>query len=193
MDELPSIQPNRFSVYPVAMTLAETDFAALAVEQFDALYGLARRLSGDASRAEDLVQETYLRALRARESFRLEEYGIRPWLMRILHNLHVTGATRESRQPMAIEEEALQRVPDRAPQRQETRTLATDEMDQELVWAIDTLPESYRAVLLLWAVEEKSYAEIAEALSLPVGTVMSRLHRARKRICDQLGRPKRVA
>jgi RNA polymerase sigma-70 factor (ECF subfamily) len=171
------------------MTLAETDFAALAVEQFDALYGLARRLSGDAGRAEDLVQETYLRALRARESFQLEEFGIRPWLMRILHNLHVTGATRESRQPMAIEEEELERVPGHAAGFQETRSLTKDEMDQELVWAIDALPESYRAVLLLWAVEEKSYAEIAVALSLPPGTVMSRLHRARKRICDQLGRP----
>jgi RNA polymerase sigma-70 factor (ECF subfamily) len=170
------------------MTLAESDFAAMAVEQFDALYGLARRLSGDAMRAEDLVQETYLRALRARESFQLEEFGIRPWLMRILHNLHVTGATRESRQPMAIEEEALERVPGQTLGCRETPCFAPDEMDQELVWAIDALPEAYRAVLLLWAVEEKSYAEIAEALSLPTGTVMSRLHRARKRICDQLGR-----
>lgn len=168
------------------MTLAESNFKALAVEQFDALYGLARRLSGDPGRAEDLVQETYLRALKARESFQLEEFGIRPWLMRILHNLYVTRSTRESRQPVAIEEEALERVPGGSRQ---THGLAVDDMDQELVWAIDSLPESYRAVLLLWAVEEKSYAEIAEALSLPAGTVMSRLHRARKQICEHLGRP----
>jgi RNA polymerase sigma-70 factor (ECF subfamily) len=109
-------------------------------------------------------------------------------LMRILHNLHVTGATRESRQPMAIEEEALERVPGRTVGSLRAPSFTPDEMDQELVWAIDALPESYRAVLLLWAVEEKSYAEIAAALSLPPGTVMSRLHRARKRICDQLGR-----
>ncbi len=170
------------------MTLAEPDFAALAVEQFDALYGLARRLSGDPARAEDLVQETYLRALRARESFHLEEFGIRPWLMRILHNLHVTRSTRESRQPMAVEAEALERVAGGSGGGRTMRALAADDMDQELVWAIDALPASYRAVLLLWAVEEKSYAEIAEALSLPPGTVMSRLHRARKRICEQMGR-----
>lgn len=167
------------------MTLAEHHFKALAVEQFDALYGLARRLSGDSARAEDLVQETYLRALKARESFQLEEFGIRPWLMRILHNLHVTRSTRESRQPMAIEEEALQRVPG---ENRRATGLSVDDMDQELVWAIDALPESYRAVLLLWAVEGKSYAEIACSLSLPAGTVMSRLHRARKQISELLDR-----
>jgi RNA polymerase sigma-70 factor, ECF subfamily len=168
------------------MTLAEPDFAALAVEQFDALYGLARRLSGDPTRAEDLVQETYLRALKARKSFQLEEYGIRPWLMRILHNLYVTRSTRESRQPVALEEEALKRVPGESWSGFNPRALAADDMDEELVWAIESLPESYRAVLLLWAVEEKSYAQIASVLSLPIGTVMSRLHRARKHIVEQV-------
>jgi RNA polymerase sigma-70 factor (ECF subfamily) len=175
------------------MTLTQPDFAALAVEQFDALYGLARRLSGDPARAEDLVQETYVRALRAWKSFQLEEFGIRPWLMRILHNLYITRSTRESRQPAVVEEEALARVPGGSWGSRSTSQLAADDLDEELLWAIEALPDSYRAVLLLWAVEEKSYAEIADILSLPVGTVMSRLHRARKRILHQFTRHPAVA
>jgi RNA polymerase sigma-70 factor (ECF subfamily) len=171
------------------MILTQPDFAALAVEHFDALYGLARRLSRDPARADDLVQETFLRALRARESFHLESFGIRPWLMRILHNLHVTRSIRESRQPMAVEEEILERVPGDNSSGSQCGLLAADDMDEELVWAINALPDSYRPVLWLWAVEGKSYAEIAGLLSIPVGTVMSRLHRARKRIIDQLRQP----
>jgi RNA polymerase sigma-70 factor (ECF subfamily) len=172
------------------MTLTESDFAALAVEQLDALHGLARSLSRDPARAEDLVQETYLRALRSRGSFRLEEFGIRPWLMRILRNLSVTRGLRESRQPKAMEEAALERLPGDKGSRVRTGALAVDDMDEELVWAINALPESYRSVLWLWAVEDKSYSEIARCLSLPVGTVMSRLHRARRRITDHVQRPR---
>jgi RNA polymerase sigma-70 factor (ECF subfamily) len=171
------------------MTLTESDFAALAVEQLDALYGLARSLSRDPAKADDLVQETYLRALRARGSFRLEEFGIRPWLIRILQNLHVTRGIRESRQPKAMEETALERLPREEACATRNRPLALDDMDEELVWAIDALPESYRSVLWLWAVEEKSYSEIAGRLSLPIGTVMSRLHRARRRITDHIHQP----
>ena len=179
-----SIRPPAVCVSPADMTVAEPEFAALAIEQFDALYGLARRLSGSASQAEDLVQETYLRALRARESFQLEQFGIRPWLMRILHNLHVNQGIRESRQPVAMEEEALEQVPGGA--MDAGRGLSYEQLDQELVRAIQNLAEAYRSVLLLWAVEELNYAEIAERLNLPVGTVMSRLHRARKKISMRL-------
>ena len=170
------------------MVLGETDFAVLAVEQFDMLYGLARRLSGSAACAEDLVQETYLRALRARESFRLEEFGIRPWLIRILHNLYVTRATRESHQPIAVDQETLSRASRRRAQPRPESVAGFEDMDEELVWAIQSLPESYRQVLLLWAVEGLSYAQIGQTLSLPLGTVMSRLHRARRRISTKLPR-----
>ena len=151
--------------------------------------GWPRRLSGLRTCRGPRAGDIFEGAVR-RESFHLEEFGIRPWAMRILHNLNMTltRATRESRQPMAIEEEELDACRAMLQDFRKLRSLTKDEMDQELVWAIDSLPESYRAVLLLWAVEEKSYAEIAVALDLPPGTVISRLHRARKRICDQLGR-----
>ena len=168
------------------MALPEPEFAALAMEQFDALRGLAARLNRDPERAEDLVQETYLRALRARETFRMEEYGIRPWLMRILHNLHVTRSARESRQPAAMEADALAQIPGH--DGQSTVPAGFEDMDEELVWALNALPDAYRVVLLLWALENLSYAEIAHMLSLPAGTVMSRLHRARRLLSKRLQR-----
>src|SRR3954451_16391643 len=93
------------------MKLDRTQFEALAMEHLDMLYRMARRLTRDEASAEDLVQETYLRALRSYETFDLKEYGIRPWLLRIMHNLHSSRFKREKRQPMAIEEEQLEQTP----------------------------------------------------------------------------------
>ena len=104
--------------------------------------------------------------------------------MRILHNLHVNQGVREARQPVAMGEEAWSRFP--GDPWMPGAGLSYEQMDQELVRAIQNLAEGYRSVLLLWAVEELNYAEIAERLGLPVGTVMSRLHRARKKISMRL-------
>src|SRR3954470_21912732 len=86
------------------MKLEPKEFDRLALEQIDMLYRVARRLSRDPNRAEDLVQETYLRALRSQGSFNLESFGIKPWLLRILHNLHVSRSQREGRQPTTVED-----------------------------------------------------------------------------------------
>jgi RNA polymerase sigma-70 factor, ECF subfamily len=161
-------------------------FEQLALEQLDTLYRVARRLTRDASRAEDLVQETYVRALRARDTFDLKVHGIRPWLLRIMHNLHVSRAEREARQPASLEDEQLEsHVPSGAslPLRDPA---AFDGMDQQLVHAIESLAPEYQVVLLLWAVEELSYKEIAEACGIPIGTVMSRLYRSRQKLSEQL-------
>src|SRR4051812_18971180 len=80
----------------------------MALEQLDMLYRVARRLTRDPASAEDLVQETYMRALRGRETFDLKAHGIRPWLLRIMHNLHVSRAEREGRQPSRMEDEQLE-------------------------------------------------------------------------------------
>src|SRR5258708_24136543 len=90
------------------MKIDRSQFEQLAMEHLDMLYRIARRLTRDDASAEDLVQETYLRALRSWDSFELKEYGIRPWLLRILHNLHASRYKREKRQPQAIEDEQLQ-------------------------------------------------------------------------------------
>jgi RNA polymerase sigma-70 factor (ECF subfamily) len=168
------------------MKLSPEQFEQLALEQLDTLYRVAWRLEIDPAAAEDLVQETYLRALGARDGFSLQEYGIRPWLLRIMHNLHVTRAQRQGRQPATLSDAHLE-----AAERSTANSLpidpaSFDAMDQRLVAALEGLPPEYGSVLMLWAVEDMSYKEIAEALDIPVGTVMSRLYRARRRLAAQL-------
>lgn len=170
------------------MKLSRGEFERLAVEQIDLLYRVARRMVRDATKAEDLVQETYLRALKARDGFDLQDCGIKPWLLRILYNLHLSKGERESRQPVSMEDEQLQIA---AGAGITTSTLPIDPksfegMDQHLVRAIESLPPEYAQVMLLWAVEDLAYKEIAEALEIPIGTVMSRLHRARQRLHELL-------
>jgi RNA polymerase sigma-70 factor (ECF subfamily) len=175
-------------------------FEKLALEQLDTLYRIARRLARDPQRAEDLVQETYLRAVRARDTFDLQAHGIRPWLLRIMHNVHVSRAEREGRQPAAIGDEQLESAGAggtygggggshghggyAAPPPYDQ--FSFEGMDQQLVRAIEGLAAEYQIVLILWAVEELSYKEIAVAVGIPIGTVMSRLHRARQKLSEQL-------
>jgi RNA polymerase sigma-70 factor, ECF subfamily len=168
------------------MKLDRTQFEALAMEHLDMLYRMARRLTRDEASAEDLVQETYLRALRSYESFDLKEFGIRPWLLRILHNLHASRFKREKRQPLAVDDEQLQAVALASDGQAIPAGTVWDGMDEQLVQAVESLPEEYRTVLILWAIEELSYKEIAEAVDVPIGTVMSRLFRARQKLSDQL-------
>src|SRR6478736_7709736 len=91
-----------------AMKLDRKQFETLALEHLDMLYRVARRMTRDVHRAEDLVQETFVRAFRSADDFDLQAYGIRPWLLRILHNLHVTKGQRERRQPAANDDEQLE-------------------------------------------------------------------------------------
>jgi len=172
------------------MKLARDEFQKLAIAQMDTLFRLARRLTRDASGAEDLVQETYARAFRAAGNFELQDFGIRPWLARILHNLHTSRAERESRQPRATDLAALEAaagpVMDRSDKLPPIDPASFEAMDERLVAALDSLPPEYKSVLLLWAVEDFSYKEIAAALEIPIGTVMSRLYRARQQLSEQL-------
>jgi RNA polymerase sigma-70 factor (ECF subfamily) len=165
------------------MKLDRQQFEALALEHLDLLYRVARRMTRDPHRAEDLVQETFLRAFRSADDFDLQDYGIRPWLIRILHNLHVSRGQRERRQPTRMDDEQLESA-SVAPQPMPAFTW--DGMDQQLKRVFDALPEEYQTVMHLWAIEELSYKEIADALDVPLGTVMSRLHRARQRLSEQL-------
>ena len=169
-----------------ALKPSPEQFEKLALEQLDTLYRIARRLARDPSRAEDLVQETYLRAVRARETFDLQSHGIRPWLLRIMHNVHVSRAEREGRQPAAIEDEQLESATGSRAATPPYDPSTFDGMDQQLVRAIEGLAAEYQVVLMLWAVEELSYKEIASAVGIPIGTVMSRLHRARQKLSEQL-------
>lgn len=182
------------------MKLPAEQFEKLALEQMDMLYRVAGRLTRDPDRAADLVQETYLRAFRSRDAFELQEHGIRPWLLRIMRNLHLSKADRDRRQPVAVDGETLDAMNAGAARPGDAAAtgdleaagpapvppLDWETLDERLKAALENLQEEYQIVLLLWAVEELSYKEIAEVLDIPIGTVMSRLHRARQKLSSQL-------
>jgi RNA polymerase sigma-70 factor, ECF subfamily len=165
------------------MKLSREQFEALAMEQLDMLFRIAKRMTRDPHRAEDLVQETFLRAFRSADDFELQEFGIRPWLIRIMHNLNVSKGQRENRQPASVEDEHLEVA---AITNDPSPGSTWDGMDQQLKRAFDGLPDEYQQAMHLWAIEELSYKEIADSLGIPLGTVMSRLHRARQRLSGQL-------
>jgi RNA polymerase sigma-70 factor (ECF subfamily) len=167
------------------MKISRDEFERLAMEHMNMLYRIARRITRDQASAEDLVQETYLRAFRARDSFDLQQYGIRPWLVRIMHNLNLSQSKRGGKKPVSVENEVLDGGA-KGPASLPLTPASFEGMDERLVRAVNQLPEEYQTVLLLWAVEEFSYKEIAAAVDVPIGTVMSRLHRARERLSVQL-------
>ncbi len=150
-------------------------FAELAMPLFDSLYNFARWLAGDRDEAEDLVQETYAKALRGFASFE-QGTNFRAWMFRILRNTFLTSRTGlKPTVPLEDEESSVTPVDVATPE-----SILLGNLDQQALRdAIAELPVSYREVLLLCDVEEMSYKDIAEALSIPIGTVMSRISRAR--------------
>ena len=146
---------------------------------FDQLYNFARWLTRNAEEAEDLVQETYVKALKGFSSSQLGT-NFRAWMYRILRNTFLTSCAGLK---------ATTTLPLDDPEDEEGPELAVEFVTPETILIdreIDELPVHFREVLLLCEVEEMSYQEIAETLSVPIGTVMSRLSRARKRLRDGL-------
>ena len=152
---------------------------------FDQLYNFAHWLTQNREEAEDLVQETYAKALKGFSSFQLGT-NFRAWMYRILRNTFLTSRTglrAGATVPLDSEEDG----PELAVEDETPETILMKRTDSELVQnAIDDLPVHHREILLLCEVEEMSYQEIAETLSIPIGTVMSRLSRARKALRDGL-------
>jgi RNA polymerase sigma-70 factor, ECF subfamily len=156
------------------------------------LYSTAVRLTGNRTDAEDLVQETYLRAYRSYDSFTAGT-NLRAWLFRILTNTHINRYRARTRRP---DETELDDIEDlylyrRLQNSSQYGQSAEDELmelfsEAEVVDAVEALPEAYRMAVLLADVEGFSYKEIAEILDIPVGTVMSRLHRGRKALQKEL-------
>ena len=157
-------------------------FAAEAMPLFKALYSTARRLTGNVPDAEDLVQETFLRGYRAFDSFQ-QGTNLRAWLYAILHNTRA-DALRKQR-PLRVVNELASDGPALAPlQDQLGATL-------DLERALERVPEQVREALILRDVEELTYEETARALGVPIGTVMSRLHRGRALLRQVLQEPDR--
>src|SRR5438309_2119482 len=164
-------------------------FNEMATQHLDALYRTALRLSGRPQDAEDLVQETYLRAWRSLHTYKP---GTNPkaWLFRILHNAHIDRFRASSRTVQTVDEFEGQ---DPAFVVHETpeSLIMSGLMDAEVRQALMEIPEVFRACLVLADLEGFSYQEIADILGIPRGTVMSRLFRGRRamrRLLVQYGR-----
>ena len=165
---------------------AQSDsFEELAMPLFDQLYNFAHWLTRNREEAEDLVQETYVKALKGFSSFRLGT-NFRAWMYRILRNTFLTSRTGLNA-TMTLSLDSEEEAPELAGVGGTPETILMARSNVQLVQgAIDELPVHFREVLLLCDVEEMSYQEIAETLSIPIGTVMSRLSRARKTLRDGL-------
>ena len=169
-------------------------FSELAMPYMGPLYSAALRMTRNPADAEDLVQETYLRAYRAFDSFQ-EGTNLNAWLYRILTNTFINQYRAAKRRP---EQSDIEDVEDlylyrrlggleaaMAGRSPETEVLEGIP-DAEVKEALESLPEQFRMAVLLADVEGFAYKEIAEILDIPIGTVMSRLHRGRKQLQKRL-------
>lgn len=162
-------------------------FEQLAMPLFDQLYNHACWLTGDRADAEDLVQETFAKALKGFAAF-AEGTNIRAWMFRILRNTFLT-----SRSGLAAQKTEYLEDEDGNVQESVAHTLTPElilmrsQNEQALFAALESLAVKYREIILLCEVEEMSYREIAQVLDVPLGTVMSRLSRARASLRSALG------
>jgi RNA polymerase sigma-70 factor (ECF subfamily) len=163
-----------------------SEFQRAALEHLDALYGTALRLTRHQSEAEDLVQDTLVRAYRFQHHFE-PGTNLKAWLLRILTNTFINHYRRSARERRVLDHEEGSPVGDGVMSRAAMRglldatTVAQEGLlREEIAAALAELPEDYRVMIVLADVEELSYKEIAETVGVPIGTVMSRLHRARK-------------
>lgn len=164
--------------------LENRKFEELALPLLDPLYNFARWLSGDADEARDLVQETFAKSLKGFSAFR-EGTNFRAWMFRILRNTFLTSRSGlERRKTSQEDEEGFENamITHETPEVSLIRKADTELVRQ----AIAKLPEIFKEVLILSDLEEMKYQEVAETLSIPIGTVMSRLARARKQIREHI-------
>ena len=167
---------------------AETDdgFAREALSYIDSLYGTALRLTRRPADAEDLVQDTYLKAFRASGQFE-RGTNLKAWLFTILHNTFRNMRRHDGRNPIEVDSEVVEQAADVAAQDQTPEQLLTRAtLDVDLQAALDALPDAFRQAVWLRDVEEFSYAEIARMIDVPIGTVMSRISRGRRMLFEQL-------
>lgn len=165
-------------------------FEAMVSEHLDGLFGASLRLTRNRSRAEDLLQETFLRAWRSFHTFR-PGTNVRAWLYRILMNAYIDGYRKSEREPEVVDQEDVDEfyLYSKVHESEDYRRAGNPEevllsnlMDADVKGALQSLPETFRNVVILADIEGFSYKEIAEILGIPIGTVMSRLHRGRRQL-----------
>ena len=170
----------------------QANFENDAMQYAPQLYSAALRMTRNPADAEDVVQETFLKAYRAYDSFS-EGTNLKAWLYRILTNTYINKYRKKQRRPSEVELGELQdlylfkRLGEHSGAQVSAESEALDMfVDEDIVEALESLPENFRLPVLYADVEGFSYKEIAEILDVPIGTVMSRLHRGRKALQRKL-------
>ena len=170
----------------------QANFEQDAMQYASQLYSAALRMTRNPADAEDVVQETFLKAYRAYDSF-AEGTNLKAWLYRILTNTYINKYRKKQRRPSEVELGELQdlylykRLGEHSGARESAEDEALDMfVDEDIIEALESLPENFRLPVLYADVEGFSYKEIAEILDVPIGTVMSRLHRGRKALQRKL-------
>lgn len=163
--------------------LTEDNFTNETLPHKSALYNYALKISGNADDAQDLVQETYYKAFRYFDKFQ-SGTNSKAWMFMILKNTFINDYRKSKREPYKLDYEQIQNFyenvkSDRANENNLDKDFYNDLFDDELTEAIDQLPTKMREVFLLCDLEGYSYEETAELVQCPIGTVRSRLHRAR--------------
>ncbi len=177
---------------PKQSQIRSNEFEELVLEHMDMLYAVALKLTRNATDAEDLTQNTVVKALRFHDKFAEGTY-IKAWLLTILRNTFINEYRRKVRRPTFVElsgaEAAKNTAPDPSvpyePEEQSPSELF-ELLDDEVKLAVESLPEDFKQAVIMADLEDKSYKEIAEAMDCPLGTVMSRLYRGRKLLRDRL-------
>ena len=183
MSEDPGLSPSNLRTVPSQDD--DTRFREQVLPELDVLLRVARRLTRDASEAEDLLQDTLVRAYRGFARF--DGRHPRAWLLTILRNTHRNRLRK--RRPDLLEDEVAQRVPARGEDGREDGTAERalhEEFDPIVREALGSLSANHRAVIALVDLDGLTYQEAADVLEVPVGTVMSRLHRARGKVRAKL-------
>lgn len=171
------------------------DFETAAISHMTALYRTALRMTRNPDDAEDLVQDTYAKAFRSAASFQ-DGTNLRAWLFKILTNSYINTYRKKAREPKQVDVAGIEdddfylynQILDTGNGTQEPSAeelVFSTFVDEEVREALDAVPENFRVPVLLADIEDFSYKEIAEMLSIPIGTVMSRLYRGR-RILERL-------
>jgi RNA polymerase sigma-70 factor, ECF subfamily len=170
----------------------KSSFDELLLEHLDLLFAVAMKLTRNADDAEDLVNNTLLKALRFHDKFKEGTY-IKAWLLTILRNTYINQYRQRARRPSQVElsgtEESKGDYPEpglRYTPKSENYSDVMELFEDKVRVAVDTLPIEFRKVVIMADVEDRSYKDIAKALECPIGTVMSRLYRGRKILRTQL-------
>jgi RNA polymerase sigma-70 factor (ECF subfamily) len=160
-------------------------FEADALGHLNSLYGAALRLTRNTADAEDLVQDTYVKAFRSAKQFKAGT-NLKAWLFTILHNTFRNQRRDSGRDPVDVDSDRLQLAAPVDPAAGPETQLLRNTLDADLQGALDELPEAFREAVWARDVDEFSYAEIADMLGVPSGTVMSRISRGRRMLYDRL-------